>query len=87
MGFVNVSECLAIRAETVAIKNWNCTVHHPWFCAISVSNNTSDNIHFKCVGIVSCPESLPYLAVQVKLQMYVQRYKYNVIDAAELHVL
>lgn len=59
MGFVNVLKCLAIRAEKVPIKNWNCTVHHPRFCAkVHLrENNTSENIHFKCVGIVSCPIS------------------------------
>lgn len=63
MGFVNVSECLAIRAETVSIKKLELHGSPPTLLCtfvprfISMSKDASENIHFKCVGIVSCPFS------------------------------
>ncbi len=58
MGFVNVSECLAIRAEKLELHGSPPTLlweFVPRF--ISMSKDASVNIHFKCVGIVSCPFS------------------------------
>ncbi len=52
MGFVNVSECLAIRAEKLELHGSPPTLRF-----ISMSKDASVNIHFKCVGIVSCPFS------------------------------